>query len=97
MKSEDQHGDGADFDADAEAERIFNDRYLADLKGSPSVVCLESEDFVNQLARTMLINVLQECTSLANVVLILFTRLLMHSPAALSTSCSWLYKRTIWS
>ena len=47
MKLEDEHGDAADLDADAEAEKIFNERYRANLKGSPSVVCLESENFVN--------------------------------------------------
>ena len=47
MKLEDEHGDAVDLDADAEAEKIFNERYRANLKGSPSVVCLESENFVN--------------------------------------------------
>ena len=49
MKLADQHGDAADLDADAEAERVFNERYLTNLGGSPSFVCLESENFVNQL------------------------------------------------
>jgi hypothetical protein len=35
---------------DAEVERIFNNEYLARLAGSPPVVRLESEDFVNKLA-----------------------------------------------
>jgi len=87
MKLEDEHGDSADLDADAEVERIFNERYLANLRGSP-FVRLESEDFVDQLARTTLIDVFQGRTSLANVVLILFTRLPMRSLAALLASCS---------
>jgi hypothetical protein len=32
---------------DAEVERIFEEQYLAGLTGSPPVVRLESEDFVN--------------------------------------------------
>ena len=41
----------------AEVERIFNEQYLAKLTGSTPVVCLESENFVNQLACTILIPV----------------------------------------
>jgi hypothetical protein len=47
MKLEDRHGYAVDLDANLEADRIFHERYLAHLKGSPSLVCLESEDFVN--------------------------------------------------
>jgi hypothetical protein len=97
MKWEDQHGNAADLDADAETERIFNECYLANLKGSPLVVRLESKDFIDHLACTMLIDVLQECTSLVNVVLILFTGLPMPSLAVLLTLCSWQCKRIIWS
>jgi hypothetical protein len=87
MKLEDEHRDASDLDT--EAKKVFNDRYLANLKGSPSFLCLESEDFVNQLvARTpMLIDVLQECTSLANVVQILLKRLPMHFLVGSLSSC----------
>jgi hypothetical protein len=37
-------------------ENTFKEQYLAKLTGSPPVVCLESENFVNHLACTMLIN-----------------------------------------
>jgi hypothetical protein len=58
-----------------ELERRFHRSYLAKLEGSPPFVCLESEDFVNQLAFIMLTAVLQECTNLANGVLNLLKRL----------------------
>lgn len=50
MKLEDENRGRADSDDDAEAETIFKERYLANLKGPPLApfVCLESEDFVNQ-------------------------------------------------
>jgi hypothetical protein len=97
MKAEDQHRNAADLNTDAEAERSFYEHYLANLGGSPLVVRLESEDFVDQLTCTTLIDVLQKCTSLANIVLILFTRLPMLSLAVLLTLCSWQCKRIIWS
>jgi hypothetical protein len=58
FKLEDQ---GLDTDThpallNAEMERIFNKEYLARLAGSPPVVRLEGENFVNQLAYTMLIS-----------------------------------------
>jgi hypothetical protein len=88
MKLEDEQGDAADLDAEAEAENVFNERYLANLRGSPSFICLESKGFVNQLARTpTLIDVLQECTSLASVVRILLKRLPIHSLVASLRSC----------
>jgi len=58
-----------------ELEHVFHQHYLANLEGSPPFVCLESEDFMNQLAFIMLIAVPQKCTSLANSVLILSKRL----------------------
>jgi hypothetical protein len=45
MKMEDQNRDPALLGA--EVERIFNDNYLANLKGSPPFVRLESENFIN--------------------------------------------------
>jgi hypothetical protein len=50
MKLEDESRGPADPDDDAEAETIFKERYLANLKGPPLApfVCLESEGFVNQ-------------------------------------------------
>ena len=40
---------------DTEMDEIFNKHYLANLKGSPPFVCLESEDFVNKPAWITLI------------------------------------------
>jgi hypothetical protein len=40
---------------DNEVARVFNERYLASLRGSPPFVCLESEGFFSQLACTTLI------------------------------------------
>jgi hypothetical protein len=85
MKLEDQGRDPAIIDD--EMERIFNKEFLANLKGSPPSVRLESERFY-QLAYITLIAAVQECTSLANGALILSKRLQMHSPAASSHSCS---------
>ena len=48
MKLEDQKRDLALLDD--EMEKIFNNHYLANLKGSPPFVRLEREDFVNRLA-----------------------------------------------
>jgi hypothetical protein len=81
----------------AEMEMIFKEQYLANLTESAPVVCLESENFVNQLASTTLIPVLQECTSLVKSVLSLLKRLAMSSRAMLLPLCSWLFRRTIWS
>ena len=85
MKLEDQGRDSVILDD--EMDRIFKDEFLANLKGSPPSVRLESECFY-QLARITLIAVVQECTSLANDALILFKRLQMRFPAASSPSCS---------
>ena len=67
-------------------ESIFNKEFLANLKGSPPSVRLESECFY-QLACITLIAVIQECTSLANSALSLLKQLQMHSLAVLSPSC----------
>jgi hypothetical protein len=82
---------------DAEIEKIFNEQYLAKLTGSAPVVHLESENFVNQLVCTTLTPVPQKCTSLVESVLNLLKRLPMSFLAALLRSCSWLFRRTIWS
>jgi hypothetical protein len=63
----------------AEVEKIFKEQYLAKLPVSAPAVCLESEDFVNQPACTMLIPVPQECTNLAKSALSLLKRLAMSS------------------
>jgi hypothetical protein len=78
MKLEDQHHDpGTDFEADV--ERIFNEHYLANFGESPPFVRLESEAFLNKLARTTLIVVPKKCTSTANGVLSLLKRRPTHS------------------
>jgi hypothetical protein len=68
MKLEYENRDPADLDA--EMERIFNRYYLSNLRDSPPFVRLERECFVNQPVSIALISVPQECTSLANDVLI---------------------------
>jgi hypothetical protein len=55
MKLEDQHRDPALLND--EMEWIFSKQFLANLKGPPPFVRLESEDFVNQPTCTMLISV----------------------------------------
>jgi hypothetical protein len=66
MQLEDQNRDLAQLDD--EVKRIFNEQYLANLRGSPPFVRLQSGGFVNQLACTTLIVVLQKCTGTANGV-----------------------------
>jgi hypothetical protein len=68
MKLEDQHRDPALLND--EMERIFSQHFLANLKGPQPFVRLESEDVVNQSICTMLISATQECTNIANGVLI---------------------------
>jgi hypothetical protein len=90
MKLEDQ-GLDASTDAallNAEMERIFNEEFLVHLTESAPVVCLESENFVNQLACTTLIPIPQECTSMAKSVLNSLKRLAISSLAALLPSRS---------
>jgi hypothetical protein len=53
MKLEDQKRDLALLST--EMEEFFKKHYLANLKGSPPFVCLESEDFINKLSWIMLI------------------------------------------
>jgi hypothetical protein len=55
MKLEDQHRDPALLND--EMERTFREHFLANLKGPPPFVRLESEDLVNQSICTMLISV----------------------------------------
>ena len=58
MKVEDQDHDADDpAILNAEMERIFKEEFLANLKESPPIVRLESEDFY-ELASTTLIAVL---------------------------------------
>jgi hypothetical protein len=60
MKLEDQLGrGGGEVDqalVDREMEVIFNKHYLANLGEGPRFVCLESEDFTNQLSCITLIH-----------------------------------------
>ena len=71
MNLEDEGRDlGTDFDI--EVKRLFNDHYLAALGGTPPFVRLEGEHFLNQFT-PIIISLLQECTSLIKVVLILLT------------------------
>jgi hypothetical protein len=86
MKLDDQGHDWDPALLNAEMERIFNEEFLANLKGSPPTVCLGSEDFYH-LAFITLIAVPQECTGMANGVLILFKRLPLRSPSASLLSC----------
>ena len=87
MKLEDQGRDPDDLSlVNVEMERIFNEEFLINLKGSPPVIRLESED-IHQPAFILLIAILQECTSPVNGVLILLKRLQMHSPATPWLSC----------
>jgi hypothetical protein len=82
----------------AEIETTYKEQYLAKLTESAPVVRLESENLVNQLVcTTALILVPQKCTSMAKSVLSLLKKLAMSSPVALLLSCSWLFRRTIWS
>jgi hypothetical protein len=56
MKLEDQHGGEVDEEVvDREMEEIFNKYYMANLGEAPRFVCLESEDFTNQLSCITLI------------------------------------------
>jgi hypothetical protein len=48
MKLEDQHRD-PETDLEVEMESIFNEHYLASLRGAPPYIRLESEDFVKLL------------------------------------------------
>ena len=86
MKLEDQGGDPAEYDV--EVENVFRQHYLAGLGGPPPFVCLESEDFVNGLARTTLISAAQECTRMIKDALDFSKRPPLHSLAALFPSCS---------
>ena len=56
MKLEDRHRDPALLND--EMETIFSEHFLANLKGPPPFVHLESEDFVNQSVCTILISVI---------------------------------------
>ena len=47
IKLEDENRDPTELDT--EVANMFRQHYLASLSGSPPFVCLESEDFVNQL------------------------------------------------
>jgi hypothetical protein len=48
MKLEDRHCD-PETNIDDEVENIFNQHYLAGLRGPPPFIRLESEDFVHRL------------------------------------------------
>jgi hypothetical protein len=96
MKLEDQKRDLALLNT--EMEDVFRKHYLANLTGSPPFVCLESEDFVNMLlALDHADRVVQECTSLANVVCPFLKRPSMHFLETSFPSCCYLCRRTTWS
>jgi hypothetical protein len=82
---------------DTEVERIFKKEYLAKLRESAPFARLESESFVDQLACSTLNSVTQRCTRRANSVLSLLKGLPMSSLVVPLLSCSWLFKRKIWS
>jgi hypothetical protein len=57
MKLEDQRGGEIDRAlVDREMEQMFDEHYLAKLGEAPRFVCLESENFTNQLAYKTLIS-----------------------------------------
>jgi len=60
MKLEDQGLDASPTLLDAEMEGIFKNHYLANLRGPPPYVRLESKHFLNQLACITLISVPQK-------------------------------------
>ena len=65
-------GEGRDREPDinVETENIFNQHYLASLKGPPPYIRLESEDVISQI-RGILMSALQGCIRMANDALIL--------------------------
>jgi hypothetical protein len=98
MKLEDQRdGEVDQLLLDREMKEIFNKHYLANLGEAPRFICLESEDFTDQLACITLILFLQKWTSLANDVLPFLKRPPMHFLATLFHSCYCRYRRIIWS
>jgi hypothetical protein len=88
MKVEDQDRDADDpAIVKAEMERVLKDEFLAHLKGSPPVVCLESEDFLpTSIYYTNYCP--KECTSMENDVLTLLKQLPILSPETLLHLCS---------
>jgi hypothetical protein len=99
MKLEDKRGSEVDQALiDGEMKEIFNKFYLANLGEAPRFVCLESEDFTNQLACIPLyLFFLQKWTSLENGVLPFLKRLPMLFLAASFHSCCCQYRRIILS
>ena len=95
FKLEDQKRDPALLDT--EVDKIFKKEFLAELRESAPFVRLESEFFFDQLACSMLKFVPQGCTRRTKSVLSLLIRLPMSSLAASLLSCSWLFRREIWS
>jgi hypothetical protein len=97
MKMEDKEHDVALLDT--EIEETFNTHYLANLRGSPPSVRLESENYVNRLAGFMLMFVLQKCTSLVKGpgVHPFLKRPPTHFLAMSLPSCCYRYRRIIWS
>ena len=57
MKLEDEH-DHPETDIDTEVKRVFEQHYLASLRGPPPFICLESEDFVADKTYILLIYVM---------------------------------------
>ena len=71
MKLEDKGRSYGGLDINVEIEHIFNQHYLAWLKGPPLYIRLESEDVVISQIRGILMSALQGCISMANDVMIL--------------------------
>jgi hypothetical protein len=95
MQLEDEQRDPALLDD--EAEKMFNEHYLAKFSVTPPFVRLEGERFVNRQVCLTLIFVLQKCTSLASSVPSFLKRRLTHSLATSLPSCCYRYRRIIWS
>ena len=68
MKLEDQHRDPALLND--EMERTFSEHFLVNLKGPPPFIRLESEGFVKPTNLYCTDFCCEECTSMANGVLI---------------------------
>jgi hypothetical protein len=70
LRLEDQHRD-AKAHLDVEIDRAFNQKYLANLEGTPPYICLESEVSITAETSTILISLVQKCTKLALTVVLL--------------------------
>jgi hypothetical protein len=69
MRLEDQDRDATQLHV--EIDRAFNQEYLANLKGAPPYICLESEVLMTVETHTILISLAQKCTKPAHTVVLL--------------------------